>query len=73
MTLFARPHPGQKIRLDEHEYTIDRIEVANQRERRVNIWITDPAVEDFDGKDHSIEPGWRRRVEAERPDCMCFM
>ena len=70
---YAGPYPGQKIRLGQHEYTIDRIEVANYKERRVNIWTVEPAVADFDGKDYSIEAGWRTRVADQRPDYVCFM
>ena len=69
----AGPYPGQKIRLGRHHYTIDRIEVEDYHQRRVNIWITEPATEDFEGKDYAIEAGWRVRVAEQKPDYVCFM
>jgi len=69
----AGPYPGQKMRIGRHHYTIDRIEVESYHERRVNIWLAEPAVEDFEGKDYAIEAGWRVRVAAQRPDYVCFM
>ncbi len=69
----AGPYPGQRIRLGKHEYTIDRIEVVSYKERKTNIWITEPAAEDFEGRDYAIEAGWRTRVAAQRPDYVCFM
>ena len=69
----AGPYPGQRIRLAAHEYVIDRIEVESYKKRLVNIWITEPAKEDFDGKDHTIEAGWRVRVAERKPDYVCFM
>jgi len=69
----AGPYPGQKIRLGKNEYVIDRIEVVNQKEHAVNLRITEPAKEDFDGTDYSIEAGWRVRVAERKPDYACFM
>ena len=69
----AGPHPGQKVRLGPQEYVIDRIETVSYRERRANLWITEPAREDFEGRDYTIEPGWRARVAQHRPDYACFM
>ncbi len=70
---YAGPYPGQKVRLGANEYTIDRIEVRNQAEREVSLWIVEPAVEDFEGTDYAIEPGWRARISEQRPDWACFM
>lgn len=70
---YAGPYPGQMIRLGTHEYTIDRIEVISYADREVNLWITQPAEEEFSGTDYSIEPGWRVRVEQQNPDYVCFM
>ncbi|NSW58274.1 MAG: SGNH/GDSL hydrolase family protein [Armatimonadetes bacterium] len=70
---YAGPYPGQKVRLGAHQYTIDRIEVRNQAEREVSLWIVEPAVEDFEGSDYAIEPGWRARIVEQRPDWVCFM
>ncbi len=69
----AGPYPGQRIRLGRREYTIDRIEVTRQRERRATIWIAEPAAEDFTGDDYSIEAGWRGRIAEQKPDYACFM
>jgi len=70
---YAGPYPGQKVRLGKHEYTIDRIEVVSHKERRVSLWITEPAREDFSGKDYAIEPGWCVRIAEHKPDYACFM
>jgi hypothetical protein len=67
------PYPGQKIRLGEQEYTIDHVEVVDYHERLHNIWITEPAREDFAGDDFAVEPGWQVRVADLKPDYACFM
>jgi len=67
------PYPGQTIRLGEQEYTIDHIEVVDHRAHLHNIWITEPAREDFSGSEYAIEAGWRVRVAEPQPDYACFM
>ncbi|MEW6359874.1 MAG: SGNH/GDSL hydrolase family protein [Planctomycetota bacterium] len=69
----AGPYPGQKIRLGRREYVIDRIEVVSHADRQANLWLTEPAQEDFAGGDYAIEAGWRVRVAQYRPDYACFM
>ena len=69
----AGPYPGQRVRLATQEYVIDRIEVESYKDWRVNLWLTEPAKEDFDGKDYTIEAGWRVRVAERKPDYVCFM
>ncbi|PJB76018.1 MAG: hypothetical protein CO095_03045 [Armatimonadetes bacterium CG_4_9_14_3_um_filter_58_7] len=69
----AGPYPGQYVRVGKHEYIIDRIEAVDYAQRASNLWITEPAKEDFEGTDYAIEAGWRVRIAEQRPDYACFM
>ena len=44
----AGPYPGQYVRVGKHEYIIDRIEAVDYAQRASNLWITEPAKEDFE-------------------------
>ncbi len=70
---YAGPYPGQTIRLGAFQYVIDRIETLDYNKQIVNLWLTEPAREDFAGANYAIEAGWRVRIAERKPDYACFM
>ena len=73
------PYPGQKIRFGQaggthaQEYVVDRIEMLDYKAALYNIYLTEPAREDFAGTDFSVEPGWRVRIAETKPQYAVFM
>jgi hypothetical protein len=70
---FAGPYIGQTVRLGAQEYTVDSIETTDYAKRRANLYLTEPAREDFSGTDYRFEAGWRVRVAEVHPRYACFM
>ncbi|MHB8996974.1 MAG: SGNH/GDSL hydrolase family protein [Armatimonadota bacterium] len=70
---FAGPYIGMKIRLGKEWYTLDHIETTDYVKRNCNAVLTEPAREDFSGKDYAFEEGWRVRVAEVKPQYACFM
>jgi lysophospholipase L1-like esterase len=70
---FAGPYIGMKVRLGQQWYTLDHIETTDYVKRNCNMVLTEPAREDFSGKDYAFEPGWRVRVAEVKPQYACFM
>ncbi|MEN6546317.1 MAG: SGNH/GDSL hydrolase family protein, partial [Armatimonadia bacterium] len=67
------PYPGQKIRFGKQDYVVDRIEMLDYKAALYNVYLTEPAREDFTGTDFSVEEGWRVRIAEIKPQYAVFM
>jgi lysophospholipase L1-like esterase len=66
------PFPGMKMTIHGNEYTIDYIH-EHPRTPHTEIALLQPAVEDYEGDDYAVEPGWYERVAKYNPDVVCLM
>lgn len=70
---YAGPYIGQKVRIGTQQYTVDAIETLDYKERICNLYLTEPAREDYTGTDYKFEEGWQVRVAEVKPQYACFM
>lgn len=70
---YAGPYIGQKVRIGTQQYTVDAIETLDYKERICKLHLTEPAREDYSGRDYKFEEGWRVRVADVKPQIACFM
>lgn len=70
---FAGPYLGMTVRFGTQRYTLDHIHTTDYAKRNCDLYLTEPAREDYAGTDYAFEPGWRVRVEEVKPQYACFM
>ncbi|MBU0608347.1 MAG: SGNH/GDSL hydrolase family protein [Armatimonadetes bacterium] len=70
---YAGPYIGQTVRIGAQQYTVDSIKTLDYAKRICELHLTEPAREDYTGKDYMFEAGWRIRVADVKPQYACFM
>ncbi len=65
------PFPGMRVTVHGNTYTIASID--EHPGGRAELLLVEPARETYEGADCRVEPGWRVRVQEQRPDVVCLM
>ena len=64
------PYPGMSVCVNGQSNVIDFID---ERRSKKELHLCKPALEDYEGDDCEIEPGWDIRVARYHPDVVCLL